>query len=182
MPDGFLSLFDATERLVLSPPGSDREFWVEIKHYLTGEEDDACTQAMFRLAGGGLEMSALVTDDPEQAQQQLHGRVDNGAFTRALVLHSIVGWNLTDRDGAPLPLAPAADKERSVGMLPAAVIDRIAARVLTIRQEQKPSRARRATFRGPAERSNPNGDDPAAGAAGVLDRGRLLAAPGTEEG
>lgn len=182
MPEGFLALFDQTERMPLSPPGAAREYWVEFKHYLTGDEDDACTRAMFRLGGGGMEMTAVVADDPKTAMRHLRGRVDNNAFTRALVLHSIVNWNLTDRNDQPLALAPAEEKERSVASLPAAVIDRIATRILEIRQAQKPSQAARATFRGEAERGDPDGHDGAPGAPGVPPGAGLLAASWPPEG
>lgn len=168
---GFLSLFDQTERIVLSPPGSPREYWVEIKHYLTGEEEDEVTAATF--GGQGMEMSAIAGMD----EQQIRARVDIVTQARILLLHSIVDWNLTDRADQPLPLAPRADKERAIASLPGGVRDIITARIAEIRKAQKKTPAERAIFRGAAAGSDHDGDVSAPSAGGVLDGGRVLEAP-----
>lgn len=168
---GFLSLFDQTERLVLSPPGSPREYWVEIKHYLTGEEEDEVTAATF--GGQGMEMTTIAGMD----EQQIRARMDIVMQARLLLLHSIVGWNLTDRGDEPLPLAPRDAKEQAIASLPGGVRDIITTRITEIRKAQKKTPNERATFRGAAAGSDHDGDGPAPGPGGVLDGGRVLEAP-----
>jgi hypothetical protein len=173
---GFLSLFDETERIVLSPPGADKEFWVAIKHYLTGEEEDEITDVSF--GAQGMQLSAIAGMD----EQQIKGRMDLVAQSRVLLRNSIINWNLTDRDDNPLPLAPRAAKEASIASLPGGVRDIITKRIAEIRKDHRRTPAERAAFRGAASGGDLDGDGGADGAGGVPDGVRVLEAPRTDEG
>jgi hypothetical protein len=173
---GFLSLFDGTEKILLSPPGADRDYWVEVKHYLTSDEEDEITVATTGLQG--VEMSGIAGMD----EQQVRAHLDIAAQNRLMLLHSIVNWNLTDRGDQPLPLAPRAAKERSIASLPGGVREVILRRLMEMRKERRQTPGEKATFCGAAERGDPDGDGGSPGAPGVLDGGRVLAAPGAQEG
>lgn len=176
MPDGFLSLFDQTETIDVTPPGADGHWWVEIKHFLTSEEDDACTKALFGSRGMQLlqqtgSMSGEVT-----------AQMDNAAHVAKLLEFSIVSWNLTGRDGVPLPLQPTSVKRLSIAQLPDFARDKIAVRILKIRQERKQTPAEKASFRGEVSGGDHDGDGGSEGVGGVLDGGGLLAEARTQEG
>ena len=95
---GFLALFNTTKKLDVA-----EGFWIEVKTSLTAADYAKAQHALLgkmKMSGGG-----DMTAEP-----------DTIAYQQELVKLAIVSWNLTDEDGAPLPLG-----DESIARLPQSV-------------------------------------------------------------
>jgi len=127
---GFLSNWDEAKRIDVSDlAGADEgTWWVDIKPCLTHEEADRILRKMMRstvkITGGqgttGVR-TQLSTDDLVNQQANI-------------ILESVIGWNLTDRDGNVLPIGDQL--EASLKLLPSPVYDRIAKEVTAANSEK----------------------------------------------
>lgn len=138
---GFLSAWDEPQRIDVSDladelPGT---WWVDVKKCLPHDEADEVLRLLMRSTikmgdpsgdGPGVR-TALSTDSVADQQAQI-------------VVRSIIGWNLTDRNGVVLPFEkdeslenPYQPLEHSLKLLPSPVYDRVAKVVVAANTEKK---------------------------------------------
>ncbi len=98
---GFLSLFDATERVVVAE-GQDKDgntvpYWVDLKKFLNNEDFTAASEAL-------LQQQQLTANAGENAEGRVSARVNTNAYQQILLFRAIKEWNLTDSNDAPIPV------------------------------------------------------------------------------
>lgn len=131
---GFLSLYDETDRVELGGG-----YYVDIRRYLS-HADTARAQRV--MVPPRYETKAEQDKDGKPGTVTTAVTVDQQAYDREIMVAAIDSWNLTDRDGNPLPLPPfvpptqvtgddAANKVRreSIAKLPAFAATRILKRI-----------------------------------------------------
>ena len=99
---GFLSLFNEPQRIVVADG-----YWIDVKTSLTAEDYEAAQRALLgkmSMVGGAL------TAEP-----------DTISYQHELVFRAVCDWNLTDENGAALPLTPSSAKHDSLRRLPQSV-------------------------------------------------------------
>ena len=138
---GFLSAWDATERIDVSDLAGDLPgtWWVDVKKCLShGEADEVMRQLMesTMTLGDPTSKGSL----PVKTSLSVDAVVDNQAM---LVTRSIEKWNLTDKDGNLLPFEvdeelenPYEPLEKSLKVLPSSVYDRVAGVVVAANTEK----------------------------------------------
>jgi hypothetical protein len=148
---GFLALFNEPERVTVA-----EGFWIDLRTSLSAEDYEAGQRVLL----GRMTMT----------DSKLNSTPDTIGYQHELVFRSIVDWNLTDEEGAVLPLEPAKEKHDSIRRLPQLVFIDLYQRITvasTPRGGQEES-----TFRDGGDASDPgnessNGEVPVA--AEVLD-------------
>jgi hypothetical protein len=95
---GFLSLYDETDRIDLGGG-----YYVDIKRYLTDAEHD---RAQRLLVDPRMESRVTGKDADDSEVRAVTTTINQGDYNHELLVAAIIGWNLTDRDGNPLPLPP----------------------------------------------------------------------------
>jgi hypothetical protein len=127
---GFLSAWDSNEHVDVSELAGDLPgtWWVEVKKCLNHAEADEITRRLMAETikmgkpddKGGVAIETTLSMDAVTDQQE------------AILVRSIVSWNLTDKDGNVLPFEkddsldnPYENLERSLKILPASVYDAI---------------------------------------------------------
>ena len=157
---GFLSAWDEPQRIDVSDladelPGT---WWVDVKKCLPHDEADEVLRLLMRSTikmgdpsgdGPGVR-TALSTDSVADQQAQI-------------VVRSIIGWNLTDRNGVVLPFEkdeslenPYQPLEHSLKLLPSPVYDRVAKVVVDANTETK---AETASFPAESDGSGESGEN-----------------------
>lgn len=177
---GFLSRYQGTSRIIISPPVDDDpvEYWTEIKKVLSHGEDEVAEKA-------GM-VWKMVPDPKNPERQKTDVTINPQARLFEQVMASMVGWNLTDVDGTTLPLdydPTLEETRRTAGManwqsprrksliaIPQPVYDLIAGEVG--KANNQPTREEARQFRPGGGLGNQNGQDPAPDGTEVL--------PGTE--
>ena len=160
---GFLSAWDDNERIDVSDLAGDLPgtWWVDVKKCLTHAEAE---DVMKHLMKGTMQLPDNLTSGGEKIKVQtklsVEAVVDHQAY---IVARSIVGWNLTDRNGALLPFEvddtlenPWEPVEASLAKLPAPVYDRVAKVVVAANTE---SSSETATFPAGDEGRDSDGQD-----------------------
>lgn len=109
---GFLSEYDETTTLKF---GADEQWWVKVRKYLP--------RGAFKAAQAVLVSPVMRYVGENDAETK--GDVDTVGYQNELVYAAIEDWNLTDRDGVVLPLAPEAAKRESIDLLPEDVFEKI---------------------------------------------------------
>lgn len=145
---GFLSRYAGTERIDVTDLGPDdgSEYWVEIRSSLSGDEWDRA-DAVHVTTSANLKMNAGKAKAARQAAARRRAAMANGqdveddedltallsfdtpAYRQTLLEKAIVGWNLTDQYGRPLPLKDKEGRAASIRMLPGEVRDRLFERI-----------------------------------------------------
>lgn len=126
---GFMSLYDAVDRIDLGGG-----FWVDVRQHITDAAHTVIQRALvdprIEAVERGGETRVLTTT------------VDQGAYELARLVAHIDAWNITDRNGDPLPLPPyiqptrpgvdEANKVRrqSIGFLPPFATRKILAKIV----------------------------------------------------
>lgn len=167
---GFLSLYDDVDRVDLGGG-----FWVDIAQHITDAANTLIQRALI-----SPRVETVNTEGDVRVQTTT---IDQGAYSLARLVAYIVDWNLTDRNGDPLPLPiyiqPSRDaagvlaehrgnavRRQSIGFLPPYATNRI---LLKIVENEKRFEEGAGPFPGPPEGApagSPPGP-PTAPAAGV---------------
>ncbi len=92
-----MSYFDVPTETIVLP--SDAQYWVKIKVWLTRAEKNRAQQALMQAA-----LHAGLNRQSVQNLVDITGSVHIGADEPILLAAAIVEWNLTDAQGAPLPI------------------------------------------------------------------------------
>ena len=121
---GFLSNFREVVTVNFETPDGV-SYWAAVKRFLSRGDTRAAQDKLFtatmKFVGG--------EDQSEDAKAETSGPVDTGAYQDELVARALVEWNLTDDEGAPIPLGkvvsgngpgsgPDATRYWAVAMLP----------------------------------------------------------------
>jgi hypothetical protein len=134
---GFLSLYDETDRIDLGGG-----YYVDIRRYLSDEDDERATRALTKP-----QLRTTTTQNKETDSSEVTSTIDydQSAYSRVLISSAVIGWNLTDRDGNPLPLAPDAARVASIKSLPVFATKKILAK---IKENEGRTDSELATFQG----------------------------------
>lgn len=116
--------YDGTERIVLSNP----DYWVEIKTCLSRAEKKEAEGALTRTTIGLSESGA---ESPQMTPSVAE-------YRDLMVLNSVVGWNITGKDGAVWPI----DMEH-IGRLKDADFSLVYKRVDQVNSAPTPAEAQR---------------------------------------
>jgi hypothetical protein len=142
---GFLSRYAGTEKVDVTDlgPGDGTEYWVEIRSTLSGDEWDQAdalhvkTAANMKMGGKAAKAARAAAAKRRAAMANGNGQVeddddltallsfDTRAYRQFLFERAIVGWNLTDQYGRPLPLKDPDGRAASIRALPGEVRDRL---------------------------------------------------------
>ncbi len=139
---GFLSEYDDTTTLTF---GKDGQWWVKVRKFIE--------RRGFKRAQAALLSPVMAIRG--KGDQETKGKVDSAAYQDELVFAAVLDWNLTDRDGNVLPLAPDDAKRASIDLLPEEVFEAI----VTVVEKATPStpkeedEAAEADFQAPVEGS-----------------------------
>jgi hypothetical protein len=121
---GFLSNFREVVTVNFETPDG-AAYWAAVRRYLprgdTRAAQDKLFTATMKFVGG--------EEQSEDAKAETSGPVDTGAYQDELVARALVEWNLTDDEGAPIPLGkvvpgtgpgtgPDATRYAAVAVLP----------------------------------------------------------------
>jgi hypothetical protein len=109
----YLGNVSETDRLEI--PGHP-DCWVEMKVHPSYADGNAAQDAMLRVTQGQkakLQASqrGIVQDDPSGNGRGVLTTYETAAYFGTLLLRLIVGWNLTDAEGRPLPITLQAIAE-----------------------------------------------------------------------
>jgi hypothetical protein len=121
---GFLSLYDEQDRIDLGGG-----YYVDIKRFLSDEDDERATHALTKPQLRSTMQRDKTSRDADATTTTTTIDYDQKAYSRALISAAIIGWNLTDRDGNPLPLAPDVAREASIRALPTFATKQILAKI-----------------------------------------------------
>lgn len=100
---GFLSLYNQTDRVDMGGG-----YYVDIKRFLSDAEHDRAQRALV-----SPRIETTVSGDGDSAPKSVATVVDQQAYNHEVMVMAIVGWNLTDEQGEPLPLPPYMDPPKS---------------------------------------------------------------------
>lgn len=126
---GFLSLYDAVDRIDLGGG-----FWVDVRQHIT----DAANTTIQRV----LVDPRIETVERAGQTRVVTTTVNQGAYNQARLVAYIDAWNLTDRNGDPLPLPPYvqpspsgedranAVRRQSIGFLPPYATQKILMKII----------------------------------------------------
>ena len=121
---GFLTNFRQVTTVTFETPDGI-SYWATVKRFLlrgdTRAAQDKLFTATMKFVGG--------EEQSEDAKAETSGPVDTGAYQDELVARALVEWNLTDDEGAPIPLGkvvpgtgpgtgPDATRYAAVALLP----------------------------------------------------------------
>jgi hypothetical protein len=155
------------------------QYWCEVKNCLDAEEKGFVDD----LLGGKQQVDV--------AGQRRFATMDYTSSRREMVVHSLVAWNLTDKDGSPWLLLPESRpagkpypagsvRRISVSRLPGPVFDQIFEVCDELNSPRKGADA--VTFPDGPVGGDPDGDGGAAGPAAVPDGTGVLDPAGADQG
>lgn len=149
----YQDLYDDTE---LIDAGGGGEYWIKIKTSLTHDEKERADKHLHKVQG--------TLDDRGKMQSVVAPDLEN--YQRAIVVNSIVAWNLDEDDGTLWQLSPDSAKQRNVGRLPDRVFSRVFDRVQELNKED---RAEDKQFRPPVGGRDSDGDSGTADSSAISD-------------
>jgi hypothetical protein len=122
---GYLSRHNAPVRVDLVDG-----FWVEVKTHLSHGETKAAKKALMKA-------TLRMVDD----EQETSAEIDMVEYQQAKVFAAIIAWNLTDKDGVELPLAPDEARLASIDLMEDDDFDKVIAEIEGVKKTKKGSAA-----------------------------------------